>query len=790
MKKLFSLFALLLLVSGISAQQITLRFTGQLSDGSYMRLDSVLVVNLTRSWTEKLIFPDTMLTLGSTGIKDVNASQVQMDVFPNPFNGTSTVAMQLPTKENVTLQVFNMAGQKVTEVAQSLPAGTHYFDVSLQQSQVYLLTAITSQGVSTTKLVNQGQGGHNAIAYRGTPMSMMVKKLTDKPFNSGDRMQYTGYATYKGKAYDSRQLAQAQRADEEITLIFDMETPIVSTNEVRNVTDNSADVLASVLSDGGSAVRTRGVCWATSHNPVTSDFHTTDGSGVGSFVSHLTDLATGLTYYVRAYAVNDAGTAYGDELSFTTSAAAFECGKDLVKDFDKNEYQTVVIGNQCWMKESLRSEHYADGTEIPLGVNTANNTLILSPTDPYRYVPGDHIFNVTGYGYLYNWRAAMHSASANNSNPSGIQGVCPNGWHLPSKAEWEQMFSYLRSDEKYWCDGDSNNIARALASTSGWPSGGISFDPCSIDASLSSNNASGFSALPAGMVYEEWSTRNFGTNVYFWSTTVDGSSIPYYLFLSSGSSNVSMYAVNNRLAVSVRCIFDNAMSDTTFDCGNTTITDVEGNEYHTIRVGEKCWLKENMRTNHYADGKEIKVGTTASDTVAYCYYPSGDNTQVDKYGYLYNWKAVMNGAAGSNGTPSGVQGVCPAGWHVPSDAEWTNFMTYINSQGTYACNDNTSNIAKALASEDGWTPYTGDVQPDSPCFPGVNASYNNASGFSIMPAGCFNGTAADKQGTAAYLWSASDNGQFAYYRGIANNKATVERDNIQKTYGYSVRCVR
>ena len=69
MKKLFSLFALLLLVSGISAQQITLRFTGQLSDGSYMRLDSVLVVNLTRSWTEKLIFPDTMLTLGSTGIK-------------------------------------------------------------------------------------------------------------------------------------------------------------------------------------------------------------------------------------------------------------------------------------------------------------------------------------------------------------------------------------------------------------------------------------------------------------------------------------------------------------------------------------------------------------------------------------------------------------------------------------------------------------------------------------------------------------------------------------------------
>ncbi|MBR4218892.1 MAG: T9SS type A sorting domain-containing protein [Bacteroidales bacterium] len=790
MKKLFSLLALLLLVSGISAQQITLRFTGQLSDGSYMRLDSVLVVNLTRSWTEKLIFPDTMLTLGSTGIKDVNASQVQMDVFPNPFNGTSTVAMQLPAKENVTLQVFNMAGQKVTEVAQSLPAGTHYFDVSLQQSQVYLLTAITSQGVSTTKLVNQGQGGHNAIAYRGTPMSMMVKKLTDKPFTSGDRMQYTGYATYKDKAYDSRQLAQSQRADEEITLIFDMETPLVSTDEVRNVTDNAADVLASVLSDGGTAVRTRGVCWSTSHNPVTSDFHTTDGSGVGSFVSHLTDLVTGLTYYVRAYAVNDAGTAYGDELSFTTSAAAFECGRDFVKDFDKNEYQTVVIGNQCWMKENLRSEHYADGTEIPLGVNTANNTLILSPTDPYRYVPGDHIFNVTGYGYLYNWRAAMHKASANNSNPSGIQGVCPNGWHLPSKAEWEQMFSYLRSDEKYWCNGDSNNIARALASTSGWPSGGGLFEPCSIDASLSSNNASGFSALPAGMVYEEWGTRNFGTNVYFWSTTVDGSSIPYYLFLSSGSVSVSMYAVNNRLAVSVRCIHDNAMSDTTFNCGVSTIKDVDGNEYHTLRVGERCWLKENMRTLHYSDGKAIEVGTAASDTSAFCYYPAADGANVDKYGLLYNWAAVMNGVPGSNGTPSGVQGVCPAGWHVPSDAEWTNFITYVSSQGSFACNDNTANIAKALASESGWAPFSGEDLPDATCFPGVNASYNNASGFSIVLAGCYDGTAATQFQSAAYPWSASDNGKFAYYRGITHNKATVERDNIQKTYGYSVRCVR
>ncbi|MBO4481063.1 MAG: T9SS type A sorting domain-containing protein [Bacteroidales bacterium] len=789
MKKLFSLLALLLLMSGISAQQITLRFTGQLSDGSYMRLDSVQVFNLARSWQEMLVYPDTIITLGTTGIEEVNASQVQMDVFPNPFNGTSTVAMQLPEKENVILQVFNMAGQKVTESSHSLPAGTHYFDVSLEQSQVYLLTAITSQGVSTTKLVNQGRGGRNAIAYRGTPLPMMEKKLSDKPFNPGDRMQYTGYATHNGKVYGSRQLAQSQRTDEEIILVFDMETPIVTTDEVRNVTDNAADVLANVLSDGGSSVRTRGVCWSTSHNPTTSSYHTTEGGGVGQFVSHITGLVTGVTYYVRAYAVNEAGTSYGDELSFTTSAASFVCERDVVKDFDKNEYQTVVIGNQCWMKESVRSEHYADGTAIPLGVNTANNTLILSATAPYRYVPGDHVFNVTGYGYLYNWRAAMYKASANNYNPSGIQGVCPNGWHLPSQAEWQQMFSYLRSDEKYWCGGDSNNIARALASSLGWPNNGIGFEPCSIDASTSENNASGFSAMPAGMVYDEWGTRNFGNNVYFWSTTVDDSDVPYYVFLSSGSVSVSMYAINKTLAVSVRCIYDNAMNDTTFSCGTSTINDVEGNEYHTMRVGDQCWLKENMRTNHYSDGTPIKVGKESSSESVLCFYPSGDSTLVDTYGYLYTWPAVMNGAAGSYVTPSGVQGICPAGWHVPSDAEWNKLFTAISGQGSYACNDNTSNIAKALASEDGWTPYTGDVQPDSPCFPGVNSSYNNATGFGMMPAGC-SSIVDSKFGTAAYFWSATDNGQYAYYRSIVNDKATVERDNIQKHYGYSVRCVK
>lgn len=101
------------------------------------------------------------------------------------------------------------------------------------------------------------------------------------------------------------------------------QTPTVSTTAASNVTSNSASAGGEVTADGGAAVVARGVCWSTSHSPTTDDGYTTNGSGVGSFVSELTGLSAGTTYYVRSYATNSAGIAYGDEVSLTTPYAMF-----------------------------------------------------------------------------------------------------------------------------------------------------------------------------------------------------------------------------------------------------------------------------------------------------------------------------------------------------------------------------------------------------------------------------------------------------------------------------------
>ena len=100
--------------------------------------------------------------------------------------------------------------------------------------------------------------------------------------------------------------------------IPDPESPVVTTSDVTDVTQNTAVLGGNVTDDGGSSVTARGVCWSTSQNPTVSDNHTTDGNGTGIFTSNITNLTANTTYYVRAYATNEKGTSYGEQKSFTT----------------------------------------------------------------------------------------------------------------------------------------------------------------------------------------------------------------------------------------------------------------------------------------------------------------------------------------------------------------------------------------------------------------------------------------------------------------------------------------
>ena len=233
-----------------------------------------------------------------------------------------------------------------------------------------------------------------------------------------------------------------------------------------------------------------------------------------------------------------------------------------VKDIDGNWYDAVRIGNQIWMAENLKTTRYADGTTIPLNEGG-------SLTEPCRYYPDGSENSVQDYGYLYNWPAVMHGAESSETNPSGVQGICPKGWHVPSHAEWVQLRTYCKSTNEYTCNDNNENIAKALAADHDWEACiETSIIECRIGYNLSANNATGFSALPAGFVHPSYGTDfndEFGSATYFWSTSTcpmtTGSGIPVYddawiLYLSSCDTYITIDAMEKDRGISVRCVKD------------------------------------------------------------------------------------------------------------------------------------------------------------------------------------------------------------------------------------------
>lgn len=222
--------------------------------------------------------------------------------------------------------------------------------------------------------------------------------------------------------------------------------------------------------------------------------------------------------------------------------------QNAVTDIDGNSYDAIQIGNQVWMTDNLRTTRYADGSTIPLGDSN-------SYTEPYRYAPGlnqsseENMSNAAQYSYLYNWSAVMNVASSSTSNPSGVQGICPDGWHVPSDAEWTELTTYVKSQPNYLSSGSAEHIAKALAATWGWNSSNMTDVPGN---NPSTNNSTGFSAPPAG--YWDDGTHNFGGKAYFWSATEGYNQDAYGLEIHNDYEIVQRYNDYKYVGLSVRCI--------------------------------------------------------------------------------------------------------------------------------------------------------------------------------------------------------------------------------------------
>ena len=280
-------------------------------------------------------------------------------------------------------------------------------------------------------------------------------------------------------------------------------------------------------------------------------------------------------------------------------------------------------------------------------------------------------------------------------------------------------------------------------------------------------------------------------------------SVPYALYAENVSPEALLAAVN-AMTAEQKAALNNAL----FECGTSTVTDHEGNVYATVQIGNQCWMRDNLRTTTSPSTGTYLIpaagtGNTYTGKQARWYNNDSATYALMNYGLLYNWNAAVdtfNTAYGetsvNNSSDNAVsvtfsghrRGICPAGWHLPSDAEWTQLENYVGSQSEYTCSGNSSYIAKALASTEGWNTYTYN------CVVGNDPSSNNATGFSAVPAGFCYDSSFFNAGDNAFFWSATQDASYpdgAYFRGLTYDIAYVDRSNSgSKDDGYSVRCLR
>ena len=430
------------------------------------------------------------------------------------------------------------------------------------------------------------------------------------------------------------------------------------TAQVDTVESDKATFTCEVTNDGGETVTSYGLCYSTDAVPTLEDANLVVGSGLGSFTGIITGLVPNTTYYVRAYATNYEGTGYSEVMEITTPAPANSCpGTPTVTDHEGNVYNTVQIGDQCWTRENMRC------VTTPKRPNDTLMTTCIGWNCKSNYEP--HIysaFNFSGcnadpsmlssYGYFYNWPAAMDTVGTDDITASFVnrRGICPQGWHVPSAAEWDTLLAYVGRQEDYRCNNNSNYIARTLADQSTWNSYSSN---CCPGADLTQNNATGFTAVAAGDVgynssYSYVRYGSEGQNAYFWSSThynPDNNSssdrhLSYYYSLYYNSASVnSHYGGTNSDGYSVRCIKDAAgsveMTNPTVkttgvsEIGATSVKftgEVVSDGNATVTERGFCWgaNANNLDTNHthaaYGTGEGVFEATVADFAPGYTYY--------------------------------------------------------------------------------------------------------------------------------------------------------------------------
>lgn len=402
---------------------------------------------------------------------------------------------------------------------------------------------------------------------------------------------------------------------------------------------------------------------------------------------------------------------------------------EITDSRDGQVYKTIDVGNYTWFAQNLNLE-YNDGE---------GNSC-----------PGSDPDSCAKYGRMYTWAAAMDTAGVYSTQAlecgagkvcwliDPVQGVCPEGWHLPSNAEWRLLVEAA---------GGESTAAVALKSTKGWVWN---------SSNTSGTDDLGFSAIPNGP----------GEYGYFWSGT-ENSNISGYRLRLMGDATPSTHLGDGTKSTAmnaVRCVKEMNPKPRS---GSFTY---QGQTYNYVRIGTQTWMAENL---NYDIGNNM------------CY--KNDPANCTAYGRMYKWATVVGkteaecGYGNSCDLPSTghVQGICPEGWHVPRRAE---VETLVEAAG------GDDFAGKALKATSTWSDYENNGK--------VYGNGTDATGFTGYSTGTCSGSSSEPycnyDGMYTHMWTITENysGEQAYYFGLLWMGNGVTLLNGDKRDYKNLRCVQ
>ncbi len=301
----------------LQSQNYHISFAGT---GVSTTVDSVVVKNLTQSTSLTVMGGDTLHLMSTNAINENKTTDANLFIFPNPMDGQTTLSFYTKHDGSINIGIFDISGKSVLQSNGIVKHGEQQYRISGLKQGMYFISISDDASTYSSRLVNIGTSSENpkiesvSGGKTGTLTLKQARAQMDMLYTSGDSLQYDGYS---GAATSI--VLDVPTTSKTITFVFQMQ-PVISTDSVKTITDSSATAVATISSDGGAAVTARGFCWSYVHNPTLADSVVYVGSGTGSFSGNMTNLLADTICYVRAFATNSVGTAYGNELHFGTFA--------------------------------------------------------------------------------------------------------------------------------------------------------------------------------------------------------------------------------------------------------------------------------------------------------------------------------------------------------------------------------------------------------------------------------------------------------------------------------------